>query len=400
MKPLQMISLSRLESKGAHTNRRTVLFSLALPLLALVFLLPSISLWADEGMWLFNNPPAKILQDKYHFQPTAAWLEHVQKSSVRFDNGGSGSFVSPDGLVMTNHHVGADCLGKISTKDRNYLATGFEAKSNAEEPKCADLELNVLMSIEDVTARVAGAVQPGMDAASAEKVRRAAINTIEKDSRDKTGLRSDVVTLYNGGQYHLYRYKQYTDVRLVFAPQKAIAFFGGDPDNFEYPRYDLDICFFRVYESDKPVHVDNYLKWSESGAAEGELIFVSGHPGRTERADTMAHLVYQRDYAVPTVLNVLRRREVLLDNYSERSAENARRAEDEFFGIQNSRKAYLGMLAGLQDPAILGKKSDAEKDLRDAVSKDPNLSLPYGGGWDQGAPTLKTLVKTRDAYNR
>jgi len=354
---------------------------------------------ADEGMWLFNNPPVKLLQEKYHFQPTAAWLEHVRKSSVRFDNGGSGSFVSPDGLVMTNHHVGADCLGKISTKDKNYLATGFEAKSNADEPKCEDLELNVLMSIEDLTARVAGAVQPGMDAASAEKARRAEINNIEKDSRDKTGLRSDVVTLYNGGQYHLYRYKQYTDVRLVFAPQKAIAFFGGDPDNFEYPRYDLDICFFRVYENDKPVHVDNYLKWSESGAAEGELIFVSGHPGRTERADTVAHLLYQRDYAVPGTLNLLRRREVLLENYSDRSTENARRAEDDLFGIRNSRKAYLGMLAGLQDPAILGKKRDAEKELRDAVSKDPKLSQSYSDGWDQVAATIKTLIKIRDEYN-
>ena len=354
---------------------------------------------ADEGMWLFNNPPVKLLQEKYHFQPTAAWLEHVQKSSVRFDNGGSGSFVSPDGLVMTNHHVGADCLAKISTKDKNYLATGFEAKSKADEPKCEDLELNVLMSIADVTARVAAAVQPGMDAASAEKARRAEINSIEKESRDKTGLRSDVVTLYNGGQYHLYRYKRYTDVRLVFAPQKSIAFFGGDPDNFEYPRYDLDICFFRVYENEKPVHVDNYLKWSESGAAEGELIFVSGHPGRTERGDTVAHLLYQRDYGLPVTLNLLRRHEVLLDNYSERSAENARRAEDELFGIKNSRKAYLGMLAGLQDPAILEKKRAAEMELRDAVSKDPKLSQSYGDGWDQVAATLKTQVKIRDEYN-
>jgi hypothetical protein len=354
---------------------------------------------ADEGMWLFNNPPVKLLQEKYHFQPTGAWLEHVQKSSVRFDNGGSGSFVSPDGLVMTNHHVGADCLEKMSTKDKNYIATGFEAKSNAEEPKCADLELNVLMSIEDVTSRVAGAVQPGMDAASAEKSRRAEINNIEKDSRDKTGLRSDVVTLYNGGQYHLYRYKQYTDVRLVFAPQKGIAFFGGDPDNFEYPRYDLDICFFRVYENEKPVHVDNYLKWSASGATEGELIFVSGHPGRTERGDTVEHILYQRDYTVPGVLNLLRRREVLLDNYSERSAENARRAEDELFGIKNSRKAYLGILAGLQDPAILGKIRDSEKELRDAVAKDPKLSQSYGDGWDRVAATVKTVIKIRDEYN-
>jgi hypothetical protein len=365
---------------------------------SLCLLLTTVSL-ADEGMWLFNNPPLKVLQEKYHFQPTPEWLDHVQKSSVRFDNGGSGSFVSGNGLVMTNHHVGADCLGKISTKDKNYLATGFEAKTRAEEPKCSDLELNVLMSIEDVTSRVTGSVQPGMDAPSAEKARRAEINNIEKESHDKTGLRSDVVTLYNGGMYNLYRYKQYTDVRLVFAPQKAIAFYGGDPDNFEYPRYDLDICFFRVYENDKPIHVDNYLKWSESGVNEGDLIFVSGHPGRTDRADTVAHLLYQRDYVLPGVLNLLRRREVLLKNYSDRSAENARRAEDDLFSIQNSRKAYLGMLAGLQDPAILGKKRDAEKELREVVSKDPKLSQSYSDGWDQVAATLKTQVKIRNEYN-
>jgi hypothetical protein len=389
----------RVHARRALRFFRTVRIPCAACLFCFLCVLLAPASQADEGMWLFNNPPVKLLQEKYHFQPTAAWLEHVQKSSVRFDNGGSGSFVSPDGLVMTNHHVGADCLGKISTKDRNYLATGFEANSKTDEPKCEDLELNVLMSIENVTARIAGAVQPGMDAASAEKARRGEINNIEKESRDKTGLRSDVVALYNGGQYHLYRYKRYTDVRLVFAPQKSIAFFGGDPDNFEYPRYDLDICFFRVYENDKPVHVDNYLKWSQSGAAEGELIFVSGHPGRTERGDTVAHLLYQRDYGLPGTLNLLRRREVLLDNYSERSAENARRAEDELFGIKNSRKAYLGMLAGLQDPAILEKKRAAENELRDAVSKDPKLSQSYGDGWDQVAATLKTQIKIREEYN-
>jgi len=354
---------------------------------------------ADEGMWLFNNPPTKILQDKYHFQPTAEWLDHVRKSSVRFNSGGSGSFVSPDGLTMTNHHVGADCLAKISTKEKNYIATGFAARSYSDEPKCVDLELNVLMSIEDVTARINAAIAPGADAAAAERARRSEINSIEKESRDKTGLRSDVVSLYNGGQYHLYRYKRYTDVRLVFAPQKAIAFFGGDPDNFEYPRYDLDICFFRVYENDKPVHVDNYLKWSEAGAAEGDLVFVSGHPGRTERLDTVAHLEYQRDLVVPGALNLLRRREVLLKNYSDRSTENGRRAEDDLFGIQNSRKAYLGMLAGLQDPAIIAKKIESEKTLRDAVNRDPKLKSAYGDAWDQVAATLKTLRAIRDEYN-
>ena len=354
---------------------------------------------ADEGMWLFNNPPYKTLQDKYHFQPTAAWLEHLQKASVRFNSGGSGSFVSADGLVMTNHHVGADCLQKISSMDKDYVKTGFEARTRGEEPKCVDLELNVLMSIEDVTSRLANAVTTGMNSADAEKARRAAINDIEKESRDKTGLRSNVITLYNGGQYHLYRYKRYTDVRLVFAPQKSIAFFGGDPDNFEYPRYDLDICFFRVYENNQSVHVEHFLKWSEAGAAEGDLIFVSGNPGRTERLDTVAHLEYQRDLVVPGALNLLRRREVLLKNYSDRSSENARRAEDELFGIQNSRKAYLGMLGGLQDPAVMEKKRAMEKSLRDQVGHDPKLQQAYGEAWAELGATLKTLAKIRDEYN-
>lgn len=354
---------------------------------------------ADEGMWLFNNPPTQQLLERYHFQVTAPWLEHLQRSSVRFDNGGSGSFVSPNGLVMTNQHIAVDCLQKISTKASDYVATGFAAGNYADEPKCPDLELNALVSIEDVTSQVKSAAQPGMDPAAAEKARRGVINTIEKDSLDKTGLRSDVVEFYNGGEYQLYRYKRYTDVRLVFAPQEAIAFFGGDPDNFEYPRYDLDISFFRVYENDKPAHLDNYLKWSASGAAEGDLIFVSGNPGHTDRLDTVANLEYQRDRTLPQGLDWLRRREILLETWSARSTENARRAKEEVLSLQNSRKALLGMLAGLQDPAVMDKKRAEEKALRDAVEKDPKLEQAYGDAWDQVAASLKTLVAIRDQYN-
>src|SRR6266478_6539989 len=207
------------------------------------------SAFADEGMWLFNRPPLKQQKEKYQFEPTPQWLEHLQKASVRFNSGGSGSFVSAKGLVITNHHVGADCLQKFGDEQHNYLRDGFYAKTQSEEKKCVDLELNVLMSIEDVTARVSSAVKSEMTSEQASDARRSVIAAIEKESKDKTGLRSDVITLYQGGLYHLYRFKRYDDVRLVFAPEQQIAFYGGDPDNFEYPRFDLDICIFRVYEN-------------------------------------------------------------------------------------------------------------------------------------------------------
>ncbi len=359
-------------------------------------------------MWLFNDPPRQLLKTRYNFDATAAWLDHLQKSSVRFNNGGSGSFVSPDGLVMTNHHVGSDCIQKLGSKDHDYMKTGFYSKTPAEEGRCPDLELDVLMSIEDVTARVNSAVPQGASPEAAEKARRAIINTIEKESLDKTGLRSNVVTLYNGGAYHLYRYKKYTDVRLVFAPEQAAAFFGGDPDNFEYPRYDLDIAFFRVYEKDKPVHIDNYLKWNRQGAADNELVFVSGNPGSTSRLDTVRHLEFLRDHANPWEFGMLVRHEVLLRVFSERSLENRRRAQDELLEIENSRKAYTGMQAGLQDPAIMSVKRTEEQKLRDAVNRDPKLRAAYGDAWDkvsgaittlQGIFTDLSLLEGGDAFN-
>ena len=270
------------------------------------------SVFADEGMWLFNKPPLAQLKRDYQFEPTPAWLDHLQKSSVRFNSGGSGSFVSADGLVITNHHVGLDTLQKLATEKNNYVRDGYYAKTRAEEPKATDLELNVLLSIEDVTARVQGAVKPEMLPDAAAKARANAIAAIEKESKDASGLRSDVVTLYQGGVYNLYRYKRYDDVRLVFAPEEQIAFYGGDPDNFEYPRYDLDICFFRAYENGQPAKIEHFLKWNTKGPSDGELTFVSGHPGRTDRQLTVSEMAGARDEEVPYLLNMFNRREVFL----------------------------------------------------------------------------------------
>jgi hypothetical protein len=329
---------------------------------------------ADEGMWLFNSPPLKQFKERYHFEPARQWLDHLQKASVRFNSGGSGSFVSATGLVITNHHVGADALQKFSDEQHNYLRDGFYVRTQAEEKKCVDLELNVLMSIEDVTARVNSAVKSEMTSEQASDARRSVIAAIEKESKDKTGLRSDVITLYQGGVYHLYRFKRYDDVRLVFAPEQQIAFYGGDPDNFEYPRFDLDICIFRVYENGRPLKIDNYLKFNPRGPIDGELTFVSGHPGKTDRQLTVDEMADMRDRELPRILTMFKRREVLLHSFGERTFENERRVRDDFFGVQNNRKRYDGYLAGLLDPQIWQALEAREQKLRDAISGDPNLT--------------------------
>ena len=326
---------------------------------------------ADEGLWLFNQPPRELLRERYGFDAAPAWLDHLQKASIRFNSGGSGSFVSEDGLLISNHHVGADALQKLSTAQRNYLRDGFFARTLADEARCLDLELNVLQSIEDVTARVNDAVPKSAAPGEAFAARRRIIAAIEKESVGQTGLRSDVVTLWLGGAYHLYRYKRYTDVRLVFAPEQQIAFYGGDPDNFEFPRHDLDVCLFRAYENGRPARVKDFLRFSPAGAKEGDLVFVSGHPGRTNRLLTGAELEDLRDHFIPLRLEWLKRLEVLLANWSARSEENARRAREALFSAQNSRKAYDGRLAGLQAPELMQIKARAEADFKARIAGQP-----------------------------
>ncbi len=349
---------------------------------------PRSSARADEGMWLFSALPKKQLADAHQFEPNQAWIDHLMLSSVRFNSGGSASFVSSNGLVLTNHHVAADTLYKLSTPEHNYNEDGFLAKNQSEEIPATDLELNQLISIEDVTDKVNGSVKSSMSAQDASKARQSAMGQIEKESLEKTGLRSDIVTLYGGGRYHLYRYKKYTDVRLVWAPEAQAAFFGGDADNFEYPRYCLDVTLFRVYEDGKPAKIDNFLKMDPSGAREGDLVFVSGNPGRTRRILTSDAVEFQRDHAMPRTMNLLRRKEILLQQYGLAGPEQTRRSRDDLFGIQNSRKAYTGMLAGIQDPSFVAEKRNEEKEIFSRLSANPKLA-PLAGAWKTVADTLK-----------
>jgi hypothetical protein len=343
---------------------------------ALILALATPLALADEGMWLYNAFPKDRVQKQYGFSPTQEWLDHLRLSSVRFNSGGSGSFVSADGLAFTNHHVGADCIGKLGTSGTDYMKTGFYAKTQADEAKCPDLELNVLVGIDNVTAKVKAAAPASMSTADAAQAQRSAMSAIEKECATSTGLRCDVVTLYSGEVYNLYKYKKYTDVRLVFSPEFDAAFFGGDPDNFTFPRYDLDITFFRIYENDKPVHLDNYLHWSKAGVKDGELIFVSGNPGNTDRLDTVAQLQYLKDVAYPSFLAIAEERIAMLQKFSAESAENARIAQEDIFGLQNSQKALKGELEGLQDVSVLARMNTAEREREKAyVDKhtgDPN----------------------------
>jgi hypothetical protein len=345
---------------------------------------------ADEGMWTFDNPPRKEWKERYNFDPSDAWLDHVRLSSVRFP-GASGSFVSPNGLVMTNQHVGSGQLAKLSTKERDLVKNGFYAATQEEELKCPDLELSVLVSYEDVTGRVQAAVKPGDSDSDANAARKVEIARIESESKQKTGLRSDVIMLYSGGEYWLYRFKTYTDVRLVFAPEEQIAFFGGDYDNFTYPRYCLDITFFRVYEMGRPAKTENYLKWSQSGPADGEFVVLSGNPGSTNRLLTISQLQYQRDFGNPLQMQVWASLRDALARYSAQGAEQARRANAMLRSLDNSIKRLTGQQEGLMNPRMFAGKEEEEKALRREVAQRPELQKKFAAVWGQIAAAYQEM---------
>ena len=369
-------------------------------LLAIVLLgvLSSTSTQADEGMWPYNRVPRDALKQKYGFDATDDFLERLQLASVRFNNGGSGAFVSPKGLIATNHHIAADCIKKLSSEKKDYIKEGFYADRSSAELKCPDLELNVLVEIEPVTEQVNKPLRPEMSDKERFEAQRSATADIEKDCRDSTLLRCDVVSLYRGSAFDLYKYKKYTDVRLVFAPERWAAFFGGDPDNFTFPRYCLDAAFVRVYEKGRPLEPKAFLPWSRSGAAEQDLVFVSGHPGNTRRLMTRAQLEFERDRRMPLMLDWLHEMAAALGSFGRGGEEAARLARDELFRINNGIKAYTGMLGGLRRPDLMAKKAEAEAGLRDAVEKNAESKDEFGGAWQAIAAAQKTKTEIYEEY--
>lgn len=347
--------------------------------LSLSLLLAQVAL-ADEGMWTFDNFPSKQVGTKYGFTPSQAWLDHVRLSSLRIAGGCSASFISPQGLVMTNHHCVVECVEQLSTAQENLEENGYSAKTPAEEKKCPDFELDQLVEIRDVTKDVLQ-VLAGKTGDAANKALNAKRAELEQSCGSDAGVRCDLVSLYHGGIYDLYRYKRYNDVRLVFAPEFSVAQFGGDPDNFNFPRFDFDIGLLRAYEGDKPVASRDYLHWSPNGTKDGDLVFVSGNPGGTFRQLTNAQLAFERDVLYPNRNPELAERRGQLEEFVARGPEQAREANDELFFLENGFKVYFGRQQALLDPQFYGTKVQEEQHLRAAAAADPKLSA-YLSVWD------------------
>ncbi|HEX8437624.1 S46 family peptidase [Archangium sp.] len=352
---------------------------------------------ADEGMWTYNNFPAAKVKEKYGFEPTQEWLDKVRLASAKFGNGCSSSFVSQDGLVMTNHHCARGCIQQLSTAKKDFIANGFYAKTQAEELQCPALEVSQLVEITDVTEQLNAATQ-GLTGKPYADTLKAEMAKLEKTCTTGADVRCDVVTLYQGGKYNLYKYQRFQDVRLAFAPEHAIAFFGGDPDNFEFPRYDLDVTFVRVYKDGKPAKTPNYFKWSDKGAKEGELTFVPGHPGRTSRGLTVAQLEYLRDVGLPKQLFRMSEVRGMITEFQNRGAEQKRISSNLLFGVENGLKSTKGKHEQLVDKNFFAQKVAAEQELRRKVDADPKMKARYGAAWDEIARAQDTFRNIRKDY--
>jgi hypothetical protein len=367
--------------------------------LPLVLILAAAPARADEGMWTTNAFPADAVAKAYGFRPDQAWLDHVRLSSLRLARGCSASFVSAHGLVQTNHHCASACIEQLSTAGKDLIAAGFYARDAADEIKCPDVEANQLIAITDVTERVATAIA-GKDGAAFAAAMKATRASIAKEcAGNDAAVRCDVVDLYHGGLYQLYKYRRYQDVRLVFAPEKSIAFFGGDPDNFEFPRYNLDVTYLRVYAEGAPLDTGaNHLRYAARDVEPGDLTFTSGHPGSTNRLDTVAELAFRRDVTLPRDLFQQSELRGILTEFRTKGAEQARIATGMLFGVENSLKARKGQFSALVDTAIVGRRAEAERKLRAAVAAAPQLQAQYGGAWDAIAGVLDAYRPVRDRY--
>lgn len=346
--------------------------------------------WIKEfgTMWTFDAPPLEYWKGRYGFQPSNEWLEHVRLSAVRIP-GCSASFVSDNGLVMTNHHCARGCITAVSPKDTSYQEAGFTSAKLEDEKKCPGMYADQLIGMEDVTAKIRAAVTSKKTAEQVEQ-RDKAISDIQS-ACSTGGLTCQVVTFYQGGKYSLYRYRRYNDVRLVMAPEEATSFFGGDPDNFTYPRYDLDLTLLRVYENNQPFKAPHYLHWNAKGAVEGELTFVVGNPGSTGRLLTMAQMEFLRDYQYPFQLAAYKAQIAFFKALVAQSEANKRQYENTVFGLENSQKAVTGYNAGLIDKNIMAKKAAFEKDFRARIMAKPDLAAKYGKAWDNIAAAQKEL---------
>ena len=345
---------------------------------------------ADEGMWTFNNFPAAQVEQKYGFAPSTAWLDHLRLASVRIAGGCSASVVSPGGLVMTNHHCVRSCIENLSgLAKKDYNRDGFFARRAQEETRCPGMEVNQLVAISNVTPAVQQATVNVASERFAE-VQKAAIADIEKQCATSDEFRCEVVSLYRGGRYDLYRYQRFQDIRLVFAPEDAIAFFGGDPDNFMFPRFNLDVSFVRVYGANgQPVRMPHHLAWSDGQLKEGDLTFVSGHPGGTSRGKTMAQIDDERDFRLPRNMNFASEMRGYLTAYQYRGSEQKRHSADTLFGFENWLKAMKGQHQALADPAFYAQLAARERGLRDKVAARPEWQREHGAVWGRIAELVR-----------